>query len=386
MRRNLELIIRFIILFIEVASNIISLCILPMPYKFKNKYLVELADYDYYVDFSYMEEKLSSPRKTVVAIIVFASFLCFVHFAKIIVFICNKDYFSDLNDYSRVCDFVNIIFLFINWCMSISIIPKLNKVRGDGYNNKLTDNIKARIIGVIILYSFCYVYIFIQYFIEDILEKCEDCGKEEKPRITTTEKPRYTIALRVNNDNDNITTTRNITTNAQNAETSQAITTNRVILLSNVLPEQVYRNIKSFIELGKAKLIMLTGFFIEMKFDGLTDRDSIINEISLLVVMVGKILTEVFDDRIAKALLESGSEDHIMLLLHYIFPFIIAVIKMKIEKGYYKRSSDLSQINLVQVLTKIERKIELDEQGNIKLSFRISKQVNQVPLERLLNP
>ena len=386
MRRNLELIIRFIILFIEVASNIISLCILPMPYKFKNKYLVELADYDYYVDFSYMEEKLSSPRKTVVAIIVFASFICFFHLVKIIIFISNRDYIPNLNDNSRVCDIFNIIFLFINWCMSISIIPKLNKVRGDGYNNKLTDNIKARIIGVIILYSFCYVYIFIQYFIEDILEKCEDCGKEEKPRITTTEKPRYTIALRVNNDNDNITTTRNITTNTQNAETSQAITTNRVILLSNVLPEQVYRNIKSFIELGKAKLIMLTGFFIEMKFDGLTDRDSIINEISLLVVMVGKILTEVFDDRIAKALLESGSEDHIMLLLHYIFPFIIAVIKMKIEKGYYKRSSDLSQINLVQVLTKIERKIELDEQGNIKLSFRISKQVNQVPLERLLNP
>ena len=299
------------------------------------------------------------------------------------IFICNRDYFSSLNDNSKICDIFNMIFLFINWCMSISIIPKLNKVRGDGFNNKLTDNIKARIIGVIILYSFCYVYIIIQYFIEDILEICE---KKETLRITTTENPRYIIALRVNNDNDNITTTRNITNNTQNIENSQAITTNRVILLSNILPEQVYRNIKSFIELGKAKLIMLTGFFIEMKFDGLTDRDSIINEISLLVVMVGKVLTEVFDDRIAKALLESGSEDHIMLLLHYIFPFIIAVIKMKIEKGLYKRSSDLSQINLVQVLTKIERKIELDEQGNIKLSFRISKQVNQVPLERLLNP
>ena len=75
-----------------------------------------------------------------------------------------------------------------------------------------------------------------------------------------------------------------------------------------------------------------------------------------------------------------------MLLLHYIFPFIVAVIKMKIEKGLYKRSSDYSQINIVQVLTKIERKIELDEQGNIKLSFRISKQVNQISLERFLNP
>ena len=375
--------IRFLILIVEIASNIISLSILPLPYKFEKDYLEQLTDYKYYETLTDMEDELSSPRKTVTAIIVFGSFLCLVHFIKIIIFISERNSISSLNEYSRIIDFFNVILLFINWCMSISIIPKLNKVRGDGYDNKLTDDIKARIIGVICLYSFCYVYIFIQYCIKDIYESCK---KNEEPRIAPVEKPKFRIAVRVNNDNDNITTTRNIATNSQNVETSQAITTNRVILLSNILPEQVYRNIKSFIELGKAKLIMLTGFFIEMKFDGLTDQDSIINEISLLVVMVGKILSEVFDDRIVKALIDSGSEDHIMLLLHYIFPFIVAVIKMKIEKGLYKRSPDLSQINLVQVLTRIERKVELDEQGNIQLSFRISKQVNQIPLERLLNP
>ena len=375
--------IRFLILIVEIASNIISLSILPLPYKFEKDYLEQLTDYKYYETLTDMEDELSSPRKTVTAIIVFGSFLCLVHFIKIIIFISERNSISSLNEYSRIIDFFNVILLFINWCMSISIIPKLNKVRGDGYDNKLTDDIKDRIIGVICLYSFCYVYIFIQYCIKDIYESCK---KNEEPTITPVEKPKFRIAVRVNNDNDNITTTRNIATNSQNVETSQAITTNRVILLSNILPEQVYRNIKSFIELGKAKLIMLTGFFIEMKFDGLTDQDSIINEISLLVVMVGKILSEVFDDRIVKALIDSGSEDHIMLLLHYIFPFIVAVIKMKIEKGLYKRSPDLSQINLVQVLTRIERKVELDEQGNIQLSFRISKQVNQIPLEKLLNP
>ena len=40
---------------------------------------------------------------------------------------------------------------------------------------------------------------------------------------------------------------------------------------------------------------------------------------------------------------------------------------------------------MTQVLTSIERKIELDEEGNIKLSFRISKQVREVSLEKLLN-
>ena len=114
---------------------------------------------------------------------------------------------------------------------------------------------------------------------------------------------------------------------------SASITTNRVILLSNILPERVYQNIKTFIELGKAKLLALAAFYIEMQFDGLTDKERIIEEISGIVVMVGKVLGDVFDDKIAKALLESGSEDHLMLLLHYIFPFIVAVIKSKIEKG-----------------------------------------------------
>ena len=236
--------IRFLILIVEIASNIISLSILPLPYKFEKDYLEQLTDYKYYETLTDMEDELSSPRKTVTAIIVFGSFLCLVHFIKIIIFISERNSISSLNEYSKIIDFFNVILLFINWCMSISIIPKLNKVRGDGYDNKLTDDIKDRIIGVICLYSFCYVYIFIQYCIEDIYESCK---KNEEPRITPVEKPKYSIAVRVNNDNDNITTTRNIATNSQNVETSQAITTNRVILLSNILPEQVYRNIQDFL-------------------------------------------------------------------------------------------------------------------------------------------
>jgi hypothetical protein len=169
--------------------------------------------------------------------------------------------------------------------MSISIIPKLNKIRGDGYNNKLTDDIKARIIGIICLYSLCYIYITLQYYVKDMVKQCT---KEEKPKNTVEGNPNYIIALRIRNDDNNIntinTTSRNnITTNMEN---NNITTTNRIVLLSNILPEQIYRNIRTFIELGKAKLLILAGFFIEMKFDGLTDRDSIIREISELVVMV----------------------------------------------------------------------------------------------------
>ena len=195
---------------------------------------------------------------------------------------------------------------------------------------------------------------------------------------------RTTTNLKARKESVQVRKTINLT--ARKESTRVRTTTNRIILLSNVLPAQIYENIRSFIQQGKEKLIALISFFMDMKFDGLTTEDSIIIEISGIILGVGKVLGDVFDDKIAKALLESGNEDHLMLLMHYAFPFIIAVIKLKIEKGIYKRSIDLTQINLVQMLTQIERKIELDEQGNIKLSFRISKQVSQVPLERLLNP
>lgn len=382
-------IIYIIIFFIlDIACNVISLIILPQSYKFKKDYLAKLVDFDINIDFSYIESKLSSPRKTCTAILVFGCFLAIFHIIKIIALIyyhCKAYSTYDTKSFFCATNLVNVPFLFISWCMSLSIIPKLNKIRGNGFNNKLTDDIKNRIIGIICLYSFNYIFIILPYFFEDIVDKISDCCKEKKPTTERVEsEPRYIIALKIRNDDDKInTTSRNRITSIRESNNT---TTNRVVLLSNILPEQIYKNIKSFIELGKVKLLALAAFYIEMQFDGLTDRDSIIEEISSIVVVVGKILGDEFDDKIAKALIESGSEDHIMLLLHYIFPFIVAVIRAKIEKGIYKKSSSSSQLNVTQVLTQIERKIELDEQGNIKLSFRISKQVSQVPLERLLNP
>ena len=98
-----------------------------------------------------------------------------------------------------------------------------------------------------------------------------------------------------------------------------------------------------------------------------------------------KILSDVFDDRVAKACLELGTEDHLNLLIHYAFPFIIQVIKLKIEKGIYRRSVDIAHVNVIQVLTQVQRRIELDEQGNIKISFRINRQINQNSFVGLLN-
>ena len=227
---------KMIILFVEVLSNVISLYILPLPNKFKKDHLSKLIDYDNNINFSYIESKLSSPRKTVIAIMVFGCVLGIVHIIKIIIFICHRDSFDDINDNSKIIDIFDICLLFINWGMSISIIPKLDKVRGGEFDYRITDDIRNNILKIFFLYSFCYVYIIIQYYIKD------------KSEYTIEEKPRNTVALKINNNNNNIATTsrRNIETYTE----TNSITTNRIILLSNILPEQVYRNIKSFIELG----------------------------------------------------------------------------------------------------------------------------------------
>ena len=54
---------KIIILFVEVLSNVISLYILPLPNKFKKDHLSKLIDYDNNINFSYIESKLSSPKK-----------------------------------------------------------------------------------------------------------------------------------------------------------------------------------------------------------------------------------------------------------------------------------------------------------------------------------
>ena len=259
------------------------------------------------------------------------------------------------------------------------------------------------------MYSLSYVFIICQYIIMqimEILEKCCGCLKEccdiccknKERNVRENSSPVRNVYISNSNNNNNginirTTTSRNeINTNRNNGTTRVGVqvaitnTNNRILLLSNVLPREVYENLKSFIQQGKEKMIKLISFYLEMSFDGLTAEDSISREIASIIVGVARILSEVFNDRIASICLELGSDDHIMLLMHYAFPFIISVIKLKIEKGIYRRTINVAHVNVIQSLTQVQRRIELDEQGNIRISFRINRQINQNSFIGLLNP
>ena len=129
----------------------------------------------------------------------------------------------------------------------------------------------------------------------------------------------------------------------------------------------------------------LIEFFINMKFDGLTTDESITNELISIIIGVARALSDVCGDNITKALLLAGTDEHLMLLMHYAFPVIVGVIKLKIEKGVYKKTYTNNNINLIQQLTQVERRIERDEEGNIKISFRVSRQINQASLIGRIN-
>ena len=132
-------------------------------------------------------------------------------------------------------------------------------------------------------------------------------------------------------------------------------------------------------------MMALIAFFIDMEFDGLTSDESIIKELADIIWKVARILGDILGDRFAKACLEAQTDDHLMLFMHYAFPYIIDFIKFKIEKGIYKKRSNSGLANLIQVLTQVERKIEQDEQGNIRVSFRVKRQINQVSFTGLLS-
>ena len=121
-----------------------------------------------------------------------------------------------------------------------------------------------------------------------------------------------------------------------------------------------------------------------MKFVGLTTSESIKNEIISLIKCAAMILIEL-KDPVAKVCLEFASEDNLMLLMHYAFPYIMELIRLKIELGIYKRSINIVQENLIHVLTQVQSSIEADEQGNIKLNFRVTREINRGSLIGVLS-
>ena len=318
--------------------------------------------------------------------------LCvFYHLIKLIRSFCLR--YDEYEIIDKVVIVINICSIIINFSLAISLDVTLKDVHHNSTFENFFDELASRILGVTILYGFCLVSNFFQCC-PCCCCWCDDdgCCREKTVTVST---PRiinynynynYTPSNNNNNNNYNISSTsRNIiATRVQVRQTITRTTTTRVLLLTNVLPRQIYENLRSFIELGKQKLIALVKFYQEMQFVGFTSDEIIKNEITSIAKMVSILLSEGFEDPITKVLFKTKSDESIMLLIHYTFPLIIKVIKLKLEKGIYRRDN-VEKVNIVKVLTQLEQNIIREEQGNKKLFFRFSRHVNRTFLDGLLN-
>ena len=103
---------------------------------------------------------------------------CF--YQKICGFLPNIGYYNlDGINYTGI---PAIPIVFINWCMAISIIPKLAKIREDKLTIEMTNGLRSDVIWVIIFYSFSYIFIFFQYCLLEIWDKI--CKNRQKYRLT----------------------------------------------------------------------------------------------------------------------------------------------------------------------------------------------------------
>jgi len=269
------------------------------------------------------------------------------------------------------------LLIIISWILSLAIVAKVNKLRKKGRDYYgVTNAIKKNIVNIILILT--------ADMIIGLIEVCISFSNYEvekyNPRnYTPTVRNRYinTTNTNTNYQINTISTTTRINAIVVKKEKQY------IVSLQRVLPNEVYSNLKDYIEKGKLILLALIKFYEEMKFEGLTDNQSITDEIIRIILVLSALLGQMGDEVTKICIQFSHDTDALALLIQYLFPLIVRIIKLNIEKGVYRRCQRTTTEQIV-VLTQLERTIERDEDGNIKQTFRFRQQVSQASLVNLL--
>lgn len=380
--------IKFLIsIIIGIIFQIISIIILPRKKYYEYDYLYskfKSKNYDFddffynYYDYKLyfielIENKIHRAKnlnQTVLAFII----ICLIFLIGIIVLFLYYKYEKDKTLINLLLSF-NIIFNFINWCIALAIVAKINKVRKKFDEYKLTNKIKSGIVVVIVILTANIILYFINIAFYDEIKT-----NSPPPRTVTNYIPTYTQRETTGQAIQSIPTTQRIT--RQTTSRTQVIHVQKqaqyLIRLKSVVSSDIYSKIKEYVERGKVLLTSLMRFYIEMKFIGFTSEDSIINEIKNTVAFLGVVLKNMGDD-VARICMETEDENALFLLIYYIFPLIILVIRLKIEKGIYRKPITITTRE-IQLLTSLER----DNEGNVRATFRFNQQISQTTLLNLL--
>ena len=373
-----------IVAFIEFIFYILIFVYLPKKSHYEYDYILEqivkrsIYSYsDSYID--YFVENLKKSKNTNQAILGFVIILFISVIIRIILCIvhkCKRYKDNDIILLIRLSAFIGPLFIIISWILSLAIVAKVNKLRKkDNDRYGVTDTVKKNIVNVILILT-----------ADIIIGLIEVCSVSANYKEEETYSPSsYTPTVRYINSNN---TNSNYQSNAVSTTTRTNIIVVRqekkyIASLQRVLPYEVYSNLKNYIEKGKLILLALVKFYDEMKFEGLTDNQSITDEIVRIILILSALLNKMGDEVTKICIQFSHDEDALALLIQYLFPLIVRVIKLNIEKGIYRRCQRTTSEQIV-VLTQLERTIERDEDGNVRQTFRFRQQVSQASLVKLL--
>ena len=321
----------------------------------------------------YFEEQLKSSKNVNQALLSFIIILFIFVILRIILAIYHKN----KGDKECIITIIKVTAVFsfwliiLSWILSLAIVDPVNKLRkDDGDKFGVTDPIKKGIVKVILILT--------PDLLVGLTEAVASYYYETK---STYYSSSYSPTVRVtysntNNNNYNVTTTR---TNVIVVRHERQY----LVSLKRVLSNEVYSNLKASIEKGQLLMMALIKFYKDMRFEGFTEEKTITGEITSLIVILSSLLDKM-GDPVSHILLEY-SEDHdaIALLVQYIFPLIVRVIKLNIERGKYRRFQRTINEQIV-VLTQLERTVERDENGNVTQTFRFRQQVSQASLANIL--
>lgn len=262
-----------------------------------------------------------------------------------------------------------LIFIIIKLILSYLILSKVFKIKKKSKGYDLVNDIKKQILKVFILiivkFSLCCFQIYLYKI--DGFQNCRDCCSSSKN----------------NSFSYNYTTKNNVNPTSTSQEKTVISERQYIIKLKTVVSYEIYRNLKLYVEKGKKILEKLIIFYKEMNFIGIRTNKSIEDEITNIIIQLGGFL-KYKEDKIINICIDSNEEDAIWLLLVYLFPLIVNLIKLKIEKGIYRREHYVVKINVVSVLTQLERTVESDINGNIRETFRFRQQITQESLVNII--
>ena len=356
-------------------------------------------------------------NQVILALIIISIVFILTTFFVYIIYSCKKAHKTDLiNAFIIITLIINII-IFV---LSIIILVKSAKIKNDAEDIDLVDNIKKGMTKVLCLSLAKIVLCIFQLY----CYRCEDTSCLDscccsfsyysQSKKTQVQKTKNTNTIETNsnlkndkkNSNDNNIdnkyysesksygfgssgSVKSISQGSDNKQSSTrevAVFTRKLYLieLEGVVPHEVYANLNLYVEKGKKILEELIKFYSDMNYIGYQERKYIIDEIICIISKLVNIIKYLNDD-ITKICINSENKEALWLLLVYLFPHVIQVIKIKIEKSMYVRISYVSITNQEKLLNQLEKRVEKDIIGNAKYNFRFKNVITKESIVSALN-